>query len=132
MEQNKEKFFITTPIYYPSANLHIGHAYCTVATDAIARYKRQRGYGKIRLPAAGLHKAHKAPLREGPNQFLPVGIKVFIQQMGMGVKQPHHLLSDLPARGAVGGGLHGAQVVPLVGGAEDHTVAFHAAELHGL
>ena len=37
--EEKKTFYITTPIYYPSANLHIGHAYCTVATDAIARYK---------------------------------------------------------------------------------------------
>ena len=34
------KFYITTPIYYPSAKLHIGHTYCTVATDAMARYMR--------------------------------------------------------------------------------------------
>ena len=40
-EQNK--FYITTPIYYPSDKLHIGHTYCTVATDAIARYKRLQG-----------------------------------------------------------------------------------------
>lgn len=40
----KEKFYITTPIYYPSDKLHIGHSYCTVATDAMARYKRLRGY----------------------------------------------------------------------------------------
>ncbi|MBA4347866.1 MAG: methionine--tRNA ligase [Clostridiales bacterium] len=39
----KKTFYITTPIYYPSASLHIGHAYSTVATDAIARYHRQRG-----------------------------------------------------------------------------------------
>ncbi len=39
-----EKFYITTPIYYPSAKLHIGHAYCTTATDTIARYKRLMGY----------------------------------------------------------------------------------------
>ncbi len=37
------KFYITTPIYYPSDNLHIGHAYTTVAADALARYHRQRG-----------------------------------------------------------------------------------------
>ena len=55
MEQNKEKFFITTPIYYPSANLHIGHAYCTVATDAIARYKRQRGYDVFFLTGSDEH-----------------------------------------------------------------------------
>lgn len=40
----KQKYYVTTPIYYPSDNLHIGHAYCTVATDAIARFKRQTGY----------------------------------------------------------------------------------------
>ena len=40
----KGKYYITTPIYYPSANLHIGHAYCTVATDTMARYKRLQGY----------------------------------------------------------------------------------------
>ena len=40
---DKKKFYITTPIYYPSDKLHIGHTYCTVATDAMARYKRLRG-----------------------------------------------------------------------------------------
>ncbi|MEX6216707.1 methionine--tRNA ligase [Mammaliicoccus sciuri] len=40
----KETFYITTPIYYPSGNLHIGHAYTTVAGDVIARYKRLQGY----------------------------------------------------------------------------------------
>ena len=39
----KGKFYITTPIYYPSDKLHIGHTYCTVATDAMARYKRLQG-----------------------------------------------------------------------------------------
>ena len=42
--QCKGNYYITTPIYYPSANLHIGHAYCTVATDTMARYKRLQGY----------------------------------------------------------------------------------------
>ncbi|AIM16594.1 methionyl-tRNA synthetase [Bacillus sp. X1(2014)] len=40
----EKTFYITTPIYYPSGNLHIGHAYTTVAGDAMARYKRMRGY----------------------------------------------------------------------------------------
>ena len=43
-EKCKGNYYITTPIYYPSSNLHIGHAYCTVATDAMARYKRLQGY----------------------------------------------------------------------------------------
>lgn len=41
---NKNKFYVTTPIYYPSGNLHIGHCYTTVIADALARYKRLRGY----------------------------------------------------------------------------------------
>lgn len=41
---NKPKFYITTPIYYPSDKLHIGHSYCTVAADTMARYKRMRGF----------------------------------------------------------------------------------------
>lgn len=40
----KEKFYITTPIYYPSANFHIGHCYTTIIADAIARFKRLDGY----------------------------------------------------------------------------------------
>ena len=43
-EKCKGNYYITTPIYYPSAKLHIGHAYCTVATDTMARYKRLQGY----------------------------------------------------------------------------------------
>lgn len=44
MENQQKTFYITTPIYYPSGKLHIGHAYTTVAGDAMARYKRMRGY----------------------------------------------------------------------------------------
>lgn len=44
LEKQNKTFYITTPIYYPSDKLHIGHAYTTVAGDAIARYKRLRGY----------------------------------------------------------------------------------------
>ena len=40
----KEKYYITTPIYYPSANFHIGHCYTTIIADALARYKRLTGY----------------------------------------------------------------------------------------
>ncbi len=51
----KETFYITTPIYYPSDNLHIGHAYCTVATDTMARYKRIRGYDVMFLTGTDEH-----------------------------------------------------------------------------
>ena len=48
-------FYITTPIYYPSDKLHIGHTYCTVATDAIARYKRLCGYDVMFLTGTDEH-----------------------------------------------------------------------------
>lgn len=51
----KKTFYITTPIYYPSANLHIGHTYCTVNTDAMARYKRLTGYDTYFLTGADEH-----------------------------------------------------------------------------
>ncbi|MCE5343367.1 MAG: methionine--tRNA ligase [Eubacteriales bacterium] len=41
---DQKTFYITTPIYYPSDNLHIGHAYCSVAADTMARFKKQEGY----------------------------------------------------------------------------------------
>ncbi len=48
-------FYLTTPIYYPSGNLHIGHAYTTVAGDAMARYKRMRGYDVMYLTGTDEH-----------------------------------------------------------------------------
>ena len=53
--ENKGKFYITTPIYYPSDKLHIGHTYCTVATDTIARYKRLQGYDVMFLTGTDEH-----------------------------------------------------------------------------
>jgi methionyl-tRNA synthetase len=52
---SKGTFYITTPIYYPSDKLHIGHTYCTVATDAIARYKRMCGYDVMFLTGTDEH-----------------------------------------------------------------------------
>ncbi len=51
----KKTFYITTPIYYPSDKLHIGHSYCTVATDAMARYKRMRGFDVMFLTGTDEH-----------------------------------------------------------------------------
>ena len=82
---SKGKFYITTPIYYPSDKLHIGHTYCTVATDAIARYKRMYGYDVMFLTGTDEHgqkieeKAKEAGL--SPKQFVdnivegPRGVK---------------------------------------------------------
>lgn len=44
MDKNKKPYYITTPIYYPSGNLHIGHTYTTIAADALKRYKKIQGY----------------------------------------------------------------------------------------
>ena len=52
---DKKKFYITTPIYYPSDKLHIGHTYCTVATDVMARYKRLQGYEVMFLTGVDEH-----------------------------------------------------------------------------
>ena len=49
VKEKLKTFYLTTPIYYPSGNLHIGHAYTTVAGDAMARYKRLRGYDVMYL-----------------------------------------------------------------------------------
>ncbi|MFS0784132.1 methionine--tRNA ligase [Bacillus sp. 1P06AnD] len=53
--KDKNTFYITTPIYYPSGNLHIGHAYTTVAGDAMARYKRMRGFDVMYLTGTDEH-----------------------------------------------------------------------------
>nr|WP_202751782.1 methionine--tRNA ligase [Heyndrickxia sporothermodurans] len=55
MMEKAKTFYITTPIYYPSGNLHIGHAYTTVAVDAMARYKRLRGYDVMYLTGTDEH-----------------------------------------------------------------------------
>ena len=53
--REKQPFYITTPIYYPSANLHIGHAYCTTIADAVARFRRLAGYDVFFLTGSDEH-----------------------------------------------------------------------------
>ncbi len=82
---NKTPYYITTPIYYPSAKLHIGHAYCTVATDVLARYKRLQGYEVMFLTGTDEHgqKIEKKAQEAGmtPQEFVdsiveaPGGVK---------------------------------------------------------
>ncbi|MFB5562158.1 methionine--tRNA ligase [Bacillus cereus] len=55
MTEENKSFYITTPIYYPSGKLHIGHAYTTVAGDAMARYKRMQGYNVHYLTGTDEH-----------------------------------------------------------------------------
>ncbi|MEG1593325.1 MAG: methionine--tRNA ligase, partial [Oscillibacter sp.] len=70
----KEKFYITTPIYYPSDKLHIGHTYCTVATDAMARYKRLAGCDVLFLTGTDEHgqkiEAKAAEAGVTPQEFV--------------------------------------------------------------
>ena len=70
----KEKFYITTPIYYPSANFHIGHCYTTIISDAIARYKRMCGYDVFYLTGTDEHgqKIQKKALEKGvtPKEYV--------------------------------------------------------------
>ena len=81
----KETFYITTPIYYPSGNLHIGHAYSTVAGDVIARYKRMQGYDVRYLTGTDEHgqkiqeKAQKAGKTE--IEYLDCGLSLKFQMM---------------------------------------------------
>ncbi len=80
-EKIKAPYYITTPIYYPSANLHIGHTYCTVNTDALARYKRLTGHEVYFLTGADEHgqkierKAEEAGVT--PQQFVDDIVKGF-------------------------------------------------------
>ena len=53
--KNGKTFYITTPIYYPSDKLHIGHSYTTVAADTMARYKRMQGYDVMFLTGTDEH-----------------------------------------------------------------------------
>ena len=53
--ENQKKYYITTPIYYPSDNLHIGHAYCSVAADTAARFKKLEGYDTYFLTGTDEH-----------------------------------------------------------------------------
>lgn len=70
----KEKFYLTTPIYYPSANFHIGHCYTTIIADAIARYKRLNGYDVFFLTGTDEHgqKIEKKAIKAGvsPKEYV--------------------------------------------------------------
>lgn len=79
----KETFYITTPIYYPSGNLHIGHAYSTVAGDVIARYKRMQGYDVRYLTGTDEHgqKIQEKAQKSGKTEI------EYLDEMIAGIKQ---------------------------------------------
>ena len=78
----QETFYITTPIYYPSGNLHIGHAYTTTAGDVIARYKRMQGYDVRYLTGTDEHgqKIQEKALEAGKTE------KEYLDEMIAGIR----------------------------------------------
>ncbi|MGA8942977.1 MAG: methionine--tRNA ligase [Thermoactinomyces sp.] len=83
MSKTNKTFYITTPIYYPNSNLHIGHAYTTVAGDAMARYKRLRGYDVMYLTGTDEHgqKIQKSAAAAGKDP------QTFVDGIVAGIKQ---------------------------------------------
>lgn len=81
MANEKEKFYITTPIYYPSGNPHIGHCYTTVACDSIARYKRLQGKDVMFLTGTDEHglKIEQKAAEKGitPKEYVDEIVAVF-------------------------------------------------------
>ncbi len=87
---NGKTYYITTPIYYPSDKLHIGHTYCTVMADSLARYKRLSGYDVMFLTGTDEHgqKIEKIAKEKGmsPKEYVDgivAGIKALWQTMGI-------------------------------------------------
>ncbi len=78
---SKKPFYITTPIYYPSGNPHIGHCYTTVACDSIARYRRMQGYDVIFLTGTDEHglKIEQKAAAKGitPKEYVDEIVKTF-------------------------------------------------------
>ena len=78
---SKKPFYITTPIYYPSGNPHIGHCYTTVACDSIARYRRMQGFDVMFLTGTDEHglkieqKAAEAGIT--PKEYVDNIVKTF-------------------------------------------------------
>lgn len=85
----KGTFYITTPIYYPSGKLHIGHSYTTVAADAMARYKRMRGFDVMFLTGTDEHglKIEQKAAAKG------VTPKAYVDEIVAGIKELWKLLN---------------------------------------
>lgn len=86
---SKPTYYITTPIYYPSGNAHIGHSYCTVATDAIARYKRMQGYDVMFLTGTDEH-GQKIELKAAEEGITP---KEYVDRIVSGFQDLWKLLN---------------------------------------
>lgn len=85
---NKKTYYITTPIYYPSGNAHIGHSYCTVAADVMARYKRFLGYDVMFLTGTDEH-GQKIELKAKEKGVTP---KEYVDEIVDGFKKLWNLM----------------------------------------
>ena len=85
----KKTFYITTPIYYPSDNLHIGHAYCSTAADSMARFKKLTGYDTYFLTGTDEHgqKIEKKALAQG------VTPQAYVDRIVAGIKDLWKLMN---------------------------------------
>ena len=85
----KKTFYITTPIYYPSDNLHIGHAYCSVAADSMARFKKMTGFDTYFLTGTDEHgqKIERKALEKG------VTPKAYVDEIVAGIKALWELMN---------------------------------------
>ena len=86
---DKKTYYITTPIYYPSGNLHIGHSYTTVACDSLARYKRLQGYDVLFLTGSDEH----GQKIEDTAAKIGVSPKEYVDKMAVGIKELWSLLN---------------------------------------
>ena len=84
-----KKFYITTPIYYPSDKLHIGHSYTTVAADAMARYKRMQGYDVMFLTGTDEH-GQKIETKAKDKGVTP---KQYVDEVVAGIKELWKLMN---------------------------------------
>ena len=89
MSQERKTYYITTPIYYPSDKLHIGHSYTTVAADAMARYKRLQGYDVMFLTGTDEH-GQKIQDRAAEAGKTP---KAFVDEIVGGIKDLWSLMN---------------------------------------
>jgi methionyl-tRNA synthetase len=85
----KKPYYITTPIYYPSANLHIGNTYTTVAADALARFKRLTGYDVFFLTGTDEHGEKIQRIAEGKG----VTPKAYVDEIVAGIKELWKLMN---------------------------------------
>ena len=88
-EKEQEKFYLTTPIYYPSAKLHIGHSYTTVAADCIARYQRMNGKEVMFLTGMDEHgqKIQQKAIEQGMDP------QSYVDKMALGIKELWKLMN---------------------------------------